>query len=236
MKLQAPLIEVRSLTLRYGTRQVLEDFSCTIRRGELLGISGPNGAGKSTLLKALLGIHRPASGSIHRHRLAKNPGYVPQHAPIDKNFPLTASEFLAINCHSRIPWLGGIPRKLRHGICGKLDCLEISHLAQRPLGTLSGGELQRVRIAAALLDDPAQLLLDEPSSHLDPAAAASLKNLLLHLHKEHSLTLIVVSHDESFLEKLATRRISLDTVAGTCSPSSSWAHPVPTLPHTTTVG
>jgi ABC-type Mn2+/Zn2+ transport system ATPase subunit len=211
MKPETPLIEARSLTLRYGARVVLDDFSCTIRRSELLGITGPNGAGKSTLLKALLGIRRPDSGTIHRHRAAKRPGYVPQHAPIDRNFPLTASEFLAINCHSRIPWLGGIPRKLRHGICGKLNCLGISHLAARPLGTLSGGELQRVRIAAALLEDPALLLLDEPSSHLDSAAAASLKELLLHLHREHHLTLVLVSHSDSFLDGLATRRLALGT-------------------------
>lgn len=172
-------IEARSLTLRYGTREVLEDFSCTVQRGELLGISGPNGAGKSTLLKAILGIHRQSSGTIHRHPLAKRPGYVPQHAPIDPNFPLTASEFLAINCHTRMPWIGGIPRKLRHGICGKLDCLEIAHLAARPLGTLSGGELQRVRIAAALLDDPALLLLDEPSAALNLPTGPSI--VLVHI-------------------------------------------------------
>jgi ABC-type Mn2+/Zn2+ transport system ATPase subunit len=209
MSTEIPLLETRSLTLSYGTREVLDGFSFAIHRGELLGISGPNGCGKTTLLKSLVGIHCPASGSIRRHRLARKVGYVPQHAPIDRNFPLTASEFLAINCHSRIPWFGGIPRKLRHGICGKLDCLGISRLANRPLGTLSGGELQRVRIAAALLDDPALLLLDEPSSHLDPTATASLKELLLHLHQEHSLTLIVVSHDESFLDGLATRRMTL---------------------------
>jgi ABC-type Mn2+/Zn2+ transport system ATPase subunit len=208
-----PLIEARTITLRYGPRTVLEDFSCTIVPGELLGITGPNGAGKSTLLKALSGIHRLSSGTIRRHPLAKNPGYIPQHAPIDKNFPLTASEYLAIQCQSRIPWIGGIPRKLRYGICGKLDCLGISHLANRRLGSLSGGELQRVRIAAALLDDPALLLLDEPSSYLDAASSASLKQLLLHLHHEHMLTLMIVSHDASFLDGLATRRIVLNAQA-----------------------
>lgn len=223
------LIEIRSLHLRYGPREVLSDFSATIRQGELVGISGPNGCGKTTLLKALLNIHRPASGSIRRHSFAQKPGYVPQHAPIDRNFPLTVSEFLTINCRSRIPWIGGIPRKLRHGICGKLDCLGISHLATRPLGMLSGGELQRVRIAAALLDDPKLLLLDEPSSHLDHAATVSLTQLLLHLHQEHALTLLVVSHDPSFLEGLATRRIDLGTATANCSSSPSWGNPVPTL-------
>lgn len=230
MKAEIPLLETCSLTLRYGTREVLGNFSFSIQHGDLLGITGPNGCGKTTLLKSLVGIHRPASGSIRRHRLAKNPGYVPQHAPIDQNFPLTASEYLAINCRSRLPWIGGIPRKLRHGICGKLDCLGISHLAHHQLGKLSGGELQRVRIAAALLDEPALLILDEPSSHLDLNAAAELKKLLIHLHQDHSLTLIVVSHDETFLENLTTCRITLGTVAGTCSPSPSRGHPVPILP------
>jgi ABC-type Mn2+/Zn2+ transport system ATPase subunit len=204
-----PLLAARSITFRHGTREVLGNFSCAIHRGDVTGISGPNGAGKSTLLKTLAGIHQPSSGTIRRP--TKKPGYVPQHAPMDRNFPLTASEFLAINCHSRLPWVGGIPRKLRHGICGKLDCLGIAHLASRPLGSLSGGELQRVRIAAALLDDPALLLLDEPSSHLDSTASASLKELLIHLHQEHHLTLVVVSHDESFLDGLATQRIALGT-------------------------
>jgi ABC-type Mn2+/Zn2+ transport system ATPase subunit len=204
------LLRIRDLTLRHGPTSVLHDFSCTVDRGELLGITGPNGAGKTTLLKALAGIHRLSAGTIHRHPDAARPGYVPQHSPALRSFPLTAAEFLAINCSGRIPWFGGIPRKLRHGICGKLDCLGISHLASRPLDQLSGGELQRVRIAAALLDDPPLLLLDEPSSHLDAAATASLKELVRHLHAEHHLTLIVVSHDESFLHDLATRRLILD--------------------------
>lgn len=209
MTTNAPLLEARALALSHGANRVINNFNVTIHSGELLGITGPNGAGKTTLLKAFAGIHPPGGGNLLRHRTATRPGYVPQHSPVLRSFPLTAAEFLAINHGSRMPWLGGIPRKLRHGICGKLDCLGIAHLAKRSLGTLSGGELQRVRIAAGLLDDPTILLLDEPSSHLDVDAAASLKTLLLHLHTEHQLTLVVVSHDESFLQGLATRRIML---------------------------
>jgi len=205
-----PLIAARALSLSHGTRTVIHDFHATVERGELVGITGPNGVGKTTLLKAFAGIHRPSSGELLRHPEATRPGYVAQHSPILRTFPLTAAEFLAINHPGRTPWFGGIPRKLHHGICGKLDCLGIAHLAKRLLGTLSGGELQRVRIAAAMLDDPTLILLDEPSSHLDPACADHLKALILHLHTDHHLTLVVVSHDESFLHGLATRRLPLD--------------------------
>jgi ABC-type Mn2+/Zn2+ transport system ATPase subunit len=210
MSTESPLIEAHSLSLNYGPHRIIENLDCTVRPGELLGITGANGAGKTTLLKAFAGIHKPAAGELRRHPSATRPGYVPQHSPVLRTFPLTAAEFLAINHGSRMPWLGGIPRKLRQGICGKLDCLGIAHLAKRTIGTLSGGELQRVRIAAALLDEPTLLLLDEPSSHLDAASSASLKTLLQHLHTEHHLTLVIVSHDESFLRDLATRRGVLD--------------------------
>ena len=210
MNTDAPLIEIRSLRLCHGPRPVIDDFSETIRRGDLLGITGPNGVGKTTLLRAVAGTHRPAQGEILRHPATGCPAYVPQHSPVMRSFPLTAAEYLAIHHPGRRLWFGGIPRKLIHGVCGKLDCLDIGHLAHRLIGTLSGGELQRVRIAAALLDEPSVLLLDEPSSHLDAASSADLKALLRHLHKEHRLTLVVVSHDPAFLRDLVTRERRLE--------------------------
>lgn len=205
MNTAEPLIEIRSLGLYHGAQLVIDQFSETIRRGDLLGITGPNGVGKTTLLRALVGTHRPTAGEVRLHPAAGRPAYVPQHSPVVGSFPLTAAEYLAIHHPSRSFWFGGIPRKLIHGICGKLDCLSIGHLANRLIGTLSGGELQRVRIAAALLDEPSVLLLDEPSSHLDAASSADLKAVLQHLHQKHSLTLVVVSHDSAFLQGLATR-------------------------------
>jgi ABC-type Mn2+/Zn2+ transport system ATPase subunit len=204
-----PLLEARALRLSHGSHHVVENLHCVIHAGDLLGITGPNGAGKTTLLKAFAGIHAPSSGELRRSPESVRPGYIPQHSPVLRTFPLTAAEFLAIHHGSRLPWLGGIPRKLRHGICGKLDCLGIGHLAKRSLGTLSGGELQRVRIAAALLDDPMLLLLDEPTSHLDAEASASLVQLLHHLHTEHHLTMVIVSHDDAFIRPLASRRLKL---------------------------
>ncbi len=206
-----PIIQAAALSLAYGKTPIIHGLNLTLAHGEILGITGPNGTGKTTILKAIAGIHPIGGGTLHRHPAAANPGYVPQQPPIAKNFPLTVTEYLALNAPSRTPWLRGIPKKILHGICGKLDCLHISHLARRPLGTLSGGELQRVRIAAALLGDPTLLLLDEPSNHLDAPATAALKDLLFHLHRQHHLTLILVTHDPHFLQNLATRTLTLPT-------------------------
>lgn len=217
MKDAAPILEARELSVSYGSDPVLRDFNLVVQRGELLGIRGPNGCGKSTLLKAILGVQPIREGSLNPVPAKLRAGYVPQHTPIERTFPITVSEYLALNSRKGRFWLGGIPASLRQGVCGKLDCLGISHLARRALGTLSGGELQRVRIAAALLEDPVILLLDEPSSHLDPDASQSLKALLRHLHREHALTLLIVSHSASFLDGLATRQIHLPRPAACTS-------------------
>ncbi|MBF0499021.1 MAG: metal ABC transporter ATP-binding protein [Candidatus Riflebacteria bacterium] len=193
--------------------KILYDVRGTIERGEVTAIIGPNGAGKTTLLSAILG-HLPFTGTIRFLDSAGMPStpklaYVPQSLDFDRGSPITVLDFLALDRQKLPTWLG-INSSVREEAVIALARLEAAHLLDRPLGRLSGGEIQRVLLASALRRNPELLLLDEPVSGVDVAGGHLFCDVLEEIRQERRLTLVMVSHDLSVVSEHATRVICLN--------------------------
>jgi ABC-type Mn2+/Zn2+ transport system ATPase subunit len=190
------LLQLQDLRLGYDGRAVLEGISLTIERGEFLALLGPNGAGKTTLLRGLLGLIPVLSGQIEYgfDWLANPPGYVPQRETLDPIFPLTVFEVVLMGTYARLAPLRPVGRRQRQFAATCLEQVGLSNLANRPFWALSGGQKQRVLIARALAVEPEMLMLDEPTSGVDPGAAAMIMELISCLNRERSLTVVLVSH------------------------------------------
>lgn len=202
---RSPLLQIEHLGVRFGSHWALRGVDLDIWRGDRLAFIGPNGAGKSTLLKVMLGLLAPTEGRILRDGERITIGYVPQKLDFDASFPLTVGEFMAVNHPGHSAWFGGVPRRLRPGIAQALDQMKVAELERQVLGTLSGGQFQRVLVAAALLQEPQLLLLDEPSANIDRRGSEELQLLLHELQARRRLTLVFVSHDLHFVHHLAER-------------------------------
>lgn len=202
---RAPLVRLENLTLRFGSQEALSQINLTIRQGDRLGVIGPNGAGKSTLLRVLLGLLPPSEGTVTMASPAPRVGYVPQRLGFDSHFPLTVEEFLVINHPGSSLWFGGVPRRRRSAIATVLEQVGAASLRRQLLGTLSGGEMQRVLVAAGLLQQPQLLILDEPSAGIDHQGSEDLLALLLDLHQRSNLALVFVSHDLHLVSGLADK-------------------------------
>lgn len=185
-----------------GPRSVLERITLTVRDGERLGILGPNGGGKSTLLKLTLGLVRGYTGRIRvfgytpeearRRRLI---GYVPQKIEAELAFPLSVRQVVEMSVEAGLPPWRGLSRADHEAVKEALELVGAAPLAERPIGKLSGGQLQRVMIARALACRPRLLLLDEPTVGIDAVGQQRFAELLRSLHGKLGLTIMLVSHD-----------------------------------------
>jgi ABC-type Mn2+/Zn2+ transport system ATPase subunit len=200
-----PLLQISGLGVRFGDQWALRGVNLDVWRGESLAFIGPNGAGKSTLLRALLGLVPMAEGRIIRSHAAGLAGYVPQQLHSLAGLPLTVEEYMAISHPGGRAWFGGVPRRQRASVYLALERLKVASLGRQVIGTLSGGQLQRVMLAAAMLSEPELLLLDEPSSSIDRRGTQQTLELLQELTACLRLTLVFVSHDLFFVRQLATR-------------------------------
>jgi zinc/manganese transport system ATP-binding protein len=190
------LVALRDVSLGYDSQPVLERLSLTIERGEFLALLGPNGAGKTTLLRGLLGLIPVLAGRIEYgfDRLVHPPGYVPQREALDPIFPLTVYEVVLMGTYARLAPLQKVGQRERRLATTCLEQVGLADLANRPFWVLSGGQKQRVLIARALAVEPAILMLDEPTSGVDPGAAAAIMDLIARLNHERGLTVVLVSH------------------------------------------
>ena len=187
---------------------ILSDINASIPRGGCTAIVGPNGAGKTTLVLTLLD-EIPYQGIIRFHGYdSERPrfGYVPQALSFDRGMPLTVLEFMAA-FHRKRPLCFGIPKALRAELTELLEKTACAHLSTRPLGALSGGELQRVMLSAALSQNPELLILDEPASGIDFKGGEVCCELLDRFRRERNFTQLMITHDLSTVLAHATHVI-----------------------------
>ena len=192
------LLSADHVCVRFGAEEVLHDISLKIDRGEIVTILGPNGSGKSTLLRALLGIVPVAEGRILREA-GLRVGYVPQRLTIDRTMPITVRRFLSLP--TRVTDQAAAEALARVGMAGQ---------EREQMTTLSGGQLQRVLLARALLGKPQILMLDEPTSGLDQPGEAAFYRLIEEVRAETGAAVLMISHDLHVVMAASDRVICLN--------------------------
>ena len=194
------VISIRGLWAGYEQEQVLEDVDLSVYEGDFVGLIGPNGGGKTTLVKVMLGLLPPTRGEV---RIMGQPvqkgrrhiGYVPQIVEFDRDFPVSVWEVARMGRLGRRGLLRRYNAKDDAAVSRALRHVEMLALRDRPIGELSGGQRQRVYIARALATEPEILLLDEPTSSVDPQVSDSIYELLAELNAR--VTIVLISHDVS---------------------------------------
>ncbi|GGF77114.1 ABC transporter ATP-binding protein [Azorhizobium oxalatiphilum] len=190
-----PQLRFRDLTLGYERHPAVHHLSGDVECGALLAICGPNGAGKSTLMKAISGALKPLHGSIERGGLdPRDIAYLPQSAEIDRSFPISVYDMVAMGLWRRAGLFGGIGKADRARVGEAVAAVGLEGFEKRPIGTLSGGQMQRTLFARLLLQDARLILLDEPFTALDAKTMSDLLDLVRRWHGEKR-TVLAVLHD-----------------------------------------
>lgn len=192
-------IDFHQVSVAYGRHVILEDLSFAVPHGSQVAVVGPNGAGKSTLFKALVGLLPLRSGQIliHGQPLGYHHdcvAYVPQREEVDWRFPVTAADVVMMGRYGRGRWRQRTSKRDSELVMNALEQLGIRHLAERPIGELSGGEQQRVFLARALAQEPHILLMDEPFTGVDLTTQQTALELLEQL-RQQQVTVLVSTHD-----------------------------------------
>ncbi|MEN9433863.1 MAG: hypothetical protein RLZZ422_1452 [Pseudomonadota bacterium] len=207
------LAALEHVSLRLNQRDILHDISLEVHSSKVLTLIGPNGAGKSSLLKVLLGLEKPTSGKVWRKPQLKI-GYVPQKFQLEPLMPLTVERFVCLGNNNKTQ----VPEALK--------AVGIEHLQQASLQGLSGGEMQRVLLARAVLNQPELLVLDEPGQGVDVAGLSELYQLLATLKSTYGYGVVLVSHDLHLVMAATDQVLCLNThVCCSGKPEMVTSHP-----------
>ena len=209
-------VEISGLNFAYGSVPTLSGIDLEVEDGEFLGIVGPNAGGKSTLLKLILGLLQPQSGSIRvlgraPRTASRQLGYVPQYPSFPRDFPITVEQVVQLGRlgldrdggRRHAFWPSRVFHADREAVRQALDEVEAGDIAKRQIGSLSGGQLQRVLLARALAGSPRILILDEPTANIDQRLEGEIFDLLEQLNQR--MTILVVSHDVAFISRYVNR-------------------------------
>jgi zinc/manganese transport system ATP-binding protein len=191
------VLALDGVSVSFGSRRILDDVTFRVDRGEFVGIIGANGAGKTTVFRVVLGLLVQEAGVVERPR--RHIGYVPQKVAIDPDTPLRARDLVALGIDGERFGIRLPSRARRAQIDRMLDAVGATSIANSRVGTLSGGELQRVLIAHALVGEPTLLIMDEPLASLDIRSGHEIVELVAQLTEERGLAVLLSAHDMNAL-------------------------------------
>lgn len=188
-------LQFQNLTLGYDRHPAVHHLDGAVQSGALTAVVGPNGAGKSTLFKGIVGLLRPLAGSISRNGVdPRDIAYLPQAAEIDRSFPINVYDMVAMGLWQHAGLFGGIGREAEGKIHEAIAAVGLTGFERRAIGTLSGGQMQRMLFARLLLQDARVIVLDEPFTAIDAKTSADLLALVQRWHGE-GRTVLAALHD-----------------------------------------
>ncbi len=194
-----PVIELLDVSYKYADEIVLDRITLTIKEGDFVGIIGPNGGGKTTLLRIALGVLKPQMGTVKLlgdvpQKTRIRAGYIPQETSSNKWFPISVLDVVLMGLLSRRPLFHRYTKSDRKKASAILDELKLSHLVNKSIGDLSGGQRQKVLLARALVSEPKILFLDEPTASIDTLGQDEIYEFLLRINKTGT-TVVLVTHN-----------------------------------------
>jgi len=212
------ILSVEQLGFRYNSVEVLSDISFSVDAGDYIGLVGPNGSGKTTVIKIILGLLQQEKGSVtlfgtdssafrDRHRI----GYLPQKPThFNPHFPATVKEIVSLGLFSKQRFPKRITKDDQVLIYDAMAMAEVLDISDALIGELSGGQQQRVLVARAVVNKPELLILDEPTTALDPEARENFFKVLYELNRRENVTVILITHDIASIGKYASKLLYLD--------------------------
>jgi len=210
-----PELRFQNLTLGYDRHPAVHHLDGLVKNGALVAIVGPNGAGKSTLFKGIVGALKPLAGSVERCGVdGRGISYLPQVPDIDRSFPINVYDMVAMGLWRSRGVLGGIAGKDHHAIKTAIASVGLTGFERRPIGTLSGGQMQRMLFARLLTQDARLILLDEPFAAIDARTSTELLAVVQRWHAERR-TVLAALHDVDLVKAVfpETLLLARETVA-----------------------
>lgn len=212
------MVRLSGVGVSYDGMDVLRDVDLEVREGDFMAITGPNGGGKTTLLRVMLKLLKPTQGTVEYYsqgRVTKDlaVGYLPQKTAIDRRFPISVEQMVMSGLLKGFGLKRGKDDERR--FMNAVDLCGISEILRRPVGTLSGGQLQRALLARAIVDKPSLLVLDEPLSYVDKNFERKIYSIMEEIAR--TTTIVLVSHEMSIISSMANRHIIVDHGLHVCN-------------------